>query len=252
MPILKVVAETPEPAQGDTTDNPSPVPKASRTSVSAQLTTAPAATAGHDTPATEGSPISVPGWTTTVSIIGALPAGEKLVSSAATMCSGNVCSGNKLQFYLSAPHISSADCTSRARRRRTIARRLASVASSRPALAATQVRRSQGNAILIPPPRRGPRPSWPCLPVRFTRSRRRPSRPRRAARICCGCLPVPRRSDARCRQRNCCAVLTRMSSSSLTWMAALSRFCEFWIRNTIRKVTIVVPVLMTSCQVSEY
>src|SRR5437868_629 len=34
-------------------------------------------------------------------------------------------------------------------------------------------------------------------------------------------------------------------------MAALSRFWEFWIRNTMRKVTIVVPVLMTSCQVSE-
>ena len=34
-------------------------------------------------------------------------------------------------------------------------------------------------------------------------------------------------------------------------MALLSRFCVFWIRNTIRKVTMVVPVLMTSCQVSE-
>jgi hypothetical protein len=34
-------------------------------------------------------------------------------------------------------------------------------------------------------------------------------------------------------------------------MAALSRFCEFWIKNTIRKVTIVVPVLITSCHVSE-
>lgn len=39
----------------------------------------------------------------------------------------------------------------------------------------------------------------------------------------------------------------RMSSSSLAWMAAPSRFCEFWIR----KVTMVVPVSMTSCQVSE-
>ena len=29
-----------------------------------------------------------------------------------------------------------------------------------------------------------------------------------------------------------------------------SRFCVFWIRNTIRNVTIVVPVLMTSCHVS--
>jgi hypothetical protein len=33
--------------------------------------------------------------------------------------------------------------------------------------------------------------------------------------------------------------------------AVLSRFCVFWIRNTIRNVIIVVPVLMTSCQVSE-
>lgn len=43
----------------------------------------------------------------------------------------------------------------------------------------------------------------------------------------------------------------RISSSSLTWIATLSRFCKFWIRKTIRKVTIVVPVLMTSCYVSE-
>ena len=28
-----------------------------------------------------------------------------------------------------------------------------------------------------------------------------------------------------------CAVLTRISSSSLTWMAALSRFWEFWIKD---------------------
>ena len=34
-------------------------------------------------------------------------------------------------------------------------------------------------------------------------------------------------------------------------MAAPSRFCVFWIRNTIRNVTMVVPVLMTSCHVSE-
>ena len=33
-------------------------------------------------------------------------------------------------------------------------------------------------------------------------------------------------------------------------MASESRFCVFWIRNTIRNVMIVVPVLMTSCQVS--
>src|SRR4051812_6207047 len=33
-------------------------------------------------------------------------------------------------------------------------------------------------------------------------------------------------------------------------MAKVSRFWVFWIRNTMRKVTIVVPVLITSCQVS--
>jgi hypothetical protein len=32
--------------------------------------------------------------------------------------------------------------------------------------------------------------------------------------------------------------------------AALSRFCEFWITKTIKKVKIVVPVLITSCHVS--
>src|SRR4051812_44700007 len=48
-----------------------------------------------------------------------------------------------------------------------------------------------------------------------------------------------------------CAALARINSSSLVWMAAPSRFWMFWIRNTIRNVTIVVPVLMTSCHVSE-
>jgi hypothetical protein len=41
------------------------------------------------------------------------------------------------------------------------------------------------------------------------------------------------------------------SSLSLSWMAKPSLFWVCWIRNTIRKVTIVVPVLITSCQVSE-
>ena len=45
--------------------------------------------------------------------------------------------------------------------------------------------------------------------------------------------------------------IARKISSSLACIAAPSRFCEFWIRNTIRKVMIVVPVLITSCQVSE-
>src|SRR4051812_49292774 len=34
-------------------------------------------------------------------------------------------------------------------------------------------------------------------------------------------------------------------------MAMVSLFCDCWIINTIRKVTMVVPVLMTSCHVSE-
>ena len=40
--ILKVVAETPEPDHGETMVRPRPVPKASKRSVSAQATTAPA------------------------------------------------------------------------------------------------------------------------------------------------------------------------------------------------------------------
>ena len=42
----------------------------------------------------------------------------------------------------------------------------------------------------------------------------------------------------------------RSNSSSLICSASASRFCVLWIRNTIRKVTIVVPVLIMSCQVS--
>src|SRR6185369_838175 len=34
-------------------------------------------------------------------------------------------------------------------------------------------------------------------------------------------------------------------------MACESLFCDRWMRNTIRNVTIVVPVFMTSCHVSE-
>src|SRR6185503_2792756 len=41
------------------------------------------------------------------------------------------------------------------------------------------------------------------------------------------------------------------SSSSLRCRARASRFCVFWSRNTMRNVTMVVPVLITSCQVSE-
>ena len=45
--------------------------------------------------------------------------------------------------------------------------------------------------------------------------------------------------------------LTRINSSSLSCIACVSRVWVFWITNTIRKVTIVVAVLMTSCQVSD-
>ena len=47
------------------------------------------------------------------------------------------------------------------------------------------------------------------------------------------------------------ALCARMSSSSFRCSALASRFWVFWMRKTIRKVTIVVPVLMTSCQFSE-
>jgi uncharacterized protein len=47
------------------------------------------------------------------------------------------------------------------------------------------------------------------------------------------------------------AVLTRMSSSSLACRAVLSRFCDVWIRNTIRNVMTLVSVFITNCQVSE-
>ncbi|QTK80569.1 hypothetical protein AT6N2_C3055 [Agrobacterium tumefaciens] len=43
----------------------------------------------------------------------------------------------------------------------------------------------------------------------------------------------------------------RSSSSSFASIAAESLFCEFCTRKIIRKVTMVVPVLMTSCQTSE-
>lgn len=37
----------------------------------------------------------------------------------------------------------------------------------------------------------------------------------------------------------------------LSWIETVSRFCVFCIRKTIRNVTMVVPVLMINCQVSE-
>jgi len=46
-------------------------------------------------------------------------------------------------------------------------------------------------------------------------------------------------------------LVARISSSSFSCIATVSRFWVFWIRKTIRKVMMVVPVLITSCQVSE-
>jgi hypothetical protein len=46
------------------------------------------------------------------------------------------------------------------------------------------------------------------------------------------------------------SLMTRISSDSLSCTAMVSRFWVFWIRKTIRKVTMVVEVLMTSCHVS--
>ncbi|SIT45417.1 exported hypothetical protein [Paraburkholderia piptadeniae] len=57
-------------------------------------------------------------------------------------------------------------------------------------------------------------------------------------------------SSSRSSSALCAPSSARISSSSLICIAAVSRFCVFWIRKTIRKVTIVVDVLITSCQVS--
>jgi hypothetical protein len=82
---LNVVAETPTPAHGETTDNPKPTPKASSTKVNAQETIAPAATAAHDTPAIDGSPVSATGWTTTASIMALIP----ICGKSLNMCGNN-------------------------------------------------------------------------------------------------------------------------------------------------------------------
>jgi hypothetical protein len=49
LPTLNAVAETPEFPQVETTANPMPAPKESRTSVSAKEATTPANTAAHST-----------------------------------------------------------------------------------------------------------------------------------------------------------------------------------------------------------
>src|ERR1700744_2813587 len=55
VPILKLVVETPELPHGEITENPMPTPKDKSTSVRARDATAPAKTAAHDTPGTDGS-----------------------------------------------------------------------------------------------------------------------------------------------------------------------------------------------------
>jgi len=57
--------------------------------------------------------------------------------------------------------------------------------------------------------------------------------------------------SSRSHNRVSAASSARSSSSILRCRAWLSRFWVFWIRNTIRNVTMVVEVLMMSCQVSE-
>ena len=46
-----------------------------------------------------------------------------------------------------------------------------------------------------------------------------------------------------------CPSTALITSSSLICSASPSRFCVFWMTKTMRNVTIVVAVLMTSCQV---
>ena len=53
--MLNVDADTPLALQGDMVDNPSPAPKATRSSVKAAAATAPATIAAHDTPVTDGA-----------------------------------------------------------------------------------------------------------------------------------------------------------------------------------------------------
>jgi hypothetical protein len=48
----------------------------------------------------------------------------------------------------------------------------------------------------------------------------------------------------------CTFFVATASSSSYTWSAILSRFWVAWMRKTTRKVTMVLPVLISSCHVS--
>lgn len=83
--ILKVVAETPEPAHGETMLRPRPAPNESSTRVIAQAATAPATMEGQDTPASD-EPDASPGATTTVSIIYFNLKTRRLAPSDEIMC----------------------------------------------------------------------------------------------------------------------------------------------------------------------
>src|SRR6266700_4428245 len=63
----------------------------------------------------------------------------------------------------------------------------------------------------------------------------------RAAYLARNISRVSSSSSSRSSRALCAPWVARMSSSSLTWIASVSRLCVFWIRKTIRNVTIVVP-----------
>src|SRR6201999_2927488 len=73
VPILKVVAETPELPQGETTAKPMPTPKEIRTRVIDKDAAAPASTAAQDTPATDSSVASTCAVTGSASAISSAP-----------------------------------------------------------------------------------------------------------------------------------------------------------------------------------
>src|SRR5262245_25009911 len=93
-------------------------------------------------------------------------------------------------------------------------------------------------------------PTTPQVDLASPLARFRSSRARKArnCRSSCSISSSVQLSRSMNRLRALCRLLS--SSSSLRWRARASWFCVFWSRNTIRKVTTVVPVLITSCQVS--
>ena len=75
---------------------------------------------------------------------------------------------------------------------------------------------------------------------------------RRVAGNACEASSGPFPRGSRRRSDDCSRPASPATSSlSFSWIASPSRFCVRCTRNTIRKVTMVVPVLMTSCQVSD-